>query len=53
MTADIIIRRCRPDECATVLDLWMDAEVTPSITDTLEELTRVVQDNNSLFLVAE
>ena len=53
MTAGIAIRPCRSDECANVLELWRDAEVTPSVTDYLEELVRLVRENGDLFLVAE
>ena len=34
-------------------DVWRQAEATPSPTDNLEELQRVVRENGDLFLVAE
>jgi ribosomal protein S18 acetylase RimI-like enzyme len=51
--AHFTIRPCRLDECQAVLDLWKQAGATPSLTDTLLELRRVVQENGDLFLVAE
>jgi ribosomal protein S18 acetylase RimI-like enzyme len=53
MTGGVAIRPCRSDECAGVLDLWKEAEATPSATDRLEELVRLVSENGDLFLVAE
>lgn len=47
------IRSCRPEECATVLDLWKRAEVIPSRTDELEELERLAGEHTDSFLVAE
>ena len=53
MTAGVAIRPCRPDECANVLELWKDAEATPSVTDSVKELIRLVQENGDLFLIAQ
>ena len=53
MTAGITIRGCRPDECATILDLWKDAEVIPSITDHNDVLVRLIRENGDMLLVAE
>ncbi len=53
MIVGITIRPCHPEECAGVLDLWKEAEATPSATDRLEELVRLVSENSDLFLVAE
>ena len=53
MIAGVTIRPCCLDECALILSFWKDAGVTPSITDNLEELMRVVRENSDLFLVAE
>ncbi len=53
MKSGVTIRTCRPDECADVLDLWKEAEATPSATDRLEELVRLISENSALFLVAE
>lgn len=51
--AGVAIRPCRSDECATVLELWKDAAATPSISDTVENLMRLVREYSDLFLVAE
>ena len=53
MMASITIRPCRLDECVTVLSLWKAAEATPSTTDDIEELRRLVSESGELFLVAE
>ena len=53
MQAGITIKPCRPEETAAVLDLWQTAEATPSVTDDIEELKRLVNENNDLFLIAE
>jgi ribosomal protein S18 acetylase RimI-like enzyme len=47
------IRECRQEDCPAVLDLWRQAGAIPSRTDTLEELQRLVGEDNGLFLVAE
>ena len=49
----IDIRPCKATECASVLDLWRRANVTPSVTDTLADLARIVRENGDLLLVAE
>ncbi|MFC1977157.1 GNAT family N-acetyltransferase [Chloroflexota bacterium] len=53
MATSVTIRPCRSNECANILSLWKDAEATPSITDSIEELRRLVRENGELFLVAE
>ncbi len=53
MTTGLTVRSCRPDECAAVLDLWQRAEATPSVTDDLPELQRLVRDPRALLLLAE
>ena len=50
---DVTIRSCTEAECGPVLDLWRRAKVTPSVTDTLAGLTRLVRDGGALLLVAE
>ena len=49
----ITIRPCTEVECGPVLDLWHRAQVTPSVTDTLAAITRIVRDDFALLLVAE
>jgi ribosomal protein S18 acetylase RimI-like enzyme len=53
MSMDINIRTCRPDECVKILELWRDADSTPSVSDSIEALNRVLQTEGGLFLVAE
>src|SRR5712691_9722941 len=48
----IVIRPCRFEECPAVLALWERAGASPSPTDTLEELRRLVQAHGDGFLVA-
>ena len=52
MPAGIAIRPCRPAECASVLELWTRAEATPSVTDTPQELTRLLGHPSAVLLVA-
>ena len=52
MTNAIQIRLCRRADCAAVLQLWLDASATPSVTDTLDEVQHLVDEGNTIFLVA-
>jgi ribosomal protein S18 acetylase RimI-like enzyme len=52
MSGPINIRKCIQDDCADVLRLWLDADATPSVTDTLAEVQRTVDEANVIFLVA-
>jgi len=52
MSAPIHIRKCVPADCAEVLKLWLDADATPSVTDTLEEVQRTVAEGDAIVLVA-
>jgi ribosomal protein S18 acetylase RimI-like enzyme len=45
------IRECRRADCPEVLQLWKSADATPSITDTLEEVQRTVEQGDAIFLV--
>src|SRR5262245_14922321 len=47
------IRPCRLEEVEAVLELWRQAEATPSVTDNAEELRRVMAGNCGDVLVAE
>jgi len=48
-----IIRGCRPEEAEAVLSLWSQAEATPGVTDTVEDLTRAIVDSPAIVLVVE
>lgn len=53
MRTGVIIRPCRLNECATILNLWKETEVTPSTSDDIDVLEQLVNENSELFLVAE
>ena len=53
MATNVTVRKCHPDECAFVLDLWKAAGSMPSITDTVEVLRRLLQLGGTTLLVAE
>jgi ribosomal protein S18 acetylase RimI-like enzyme len=52
MNNSIRIRRCTRDDCAALLQLWKSADATPSVTDTLDEVQRVIDEGVAIFLVA-
>jgi ribosomal protein S18 acetylase RimI-like enzyme len=52
MNNSIRIRQCTLDDCAAVLQLWKGADATPSVTDTLDEVQRVIDEGVAIFLVA-
>jgi ribosomal protein S18 acetylase RimI-like enzyme len=47
------IRTCRPEDIEAVLELWRQAEATPSVTDTSDDLRRAVTASPAHVLVAE
>src|SRR5262245_29049 len=47
------IRACRLEDIQGVLELWRQAEATPGVTDTAEDLRRAVADSPAQVLVAE
>lgn len=49
MPAGVMIRPCRLEECPGVLSLWREAHATPSATDNLEELRRVVREHGDVW----
>src|SRR5215472_11570628 len=42
--AGFLIRGCRTNEIEQVLELWRQAEATPSVTDNADDLRRAVVD---------
>src|SRR5258708_19023032 len=53
MSSEIIIRPARADELSAVLRLWQEAGVTPpSVTDSIEGLTRLIREPSALLLIA-
>ena len=53
MISDIIIRSSRQEECPIILELWKQAEVIHSTTDTIEALELMQKYDKDLLLVAE
>jgi ribosomal protein S18 acetylase RimI-like enzyme len=53
MLAGITIRPCRHDECRAILELWRDADSTPSVSDSIDALVLTLQSDEELLLVAE
>jgi ribosomal protein S18 acetylase RimI-like enzyme len=49
----LIVRPCRLEECAEVLNVWRKAEAIPRPTDTLPELERLVREHPETLLVGE
>ncbi len=47
------IRECRQEEAASVLALWRKAEATVGITDTVEDIQRLMRHSAAIVLVAE
>ena len=47
------IRACRPEDIGAVLELWRQADATPGVTDTADDLRRAVADSPAHVLVAE
>jgi hypothetical protein len=53
MSSETVIRPARVDELSAVLRLWQEADVTPpSITDSVEGLTRLLGEPCGLLLIA-
>jgi ribosomal protein S18 acetylase RimI-like enzyme len=53
MSPETLIRPVREDELSAVLRLWQEAGVTPpSVTDSIEGLTRLIREPAALPLVA-
>jgi ribosomal protein S18 acetylase RimI-like enzyme len=47
------IRACRQEDIQSVLELWRQADATPGVTDTDDDLRRAIADSPALVLVAE
>jgi ribosomal protein S18 acetylase RimI-like enzyme len=52
-TGNLSIRACRPEDIEAVLELWRQAEATPSVTDTADDLRRAIAESPAHVLVAE
>ena len=53
MAGELLIRELLEDEAAEVLEMWHGSEATSSITDTIEDINRVVSCPTASALVAE
>jgi ribosomal protein S18 acetylase RimI-like enzyme len=47
------VRPCRPEEAEALLELWKQAQATPSVTDTPADLRRVLAAGTAYVFVAE
>jgi ribosomal protein S18 acetylase RimI-like enzyme len=47
------IRPCRLEDIEGVLELWRQADATPSVTDNADDLRRAITDSPAHVLVAE
>ena len=50
--SDFVLRECRSEDVGAVLQLWRQAEATPGVTDTADDLRRAVEEGPAV-LVAE
>ena len=53
MAAQIVFRQCVENDVDAVLDLWLKAEATASVTDTSEDLRRTLDRGASSVILAE
>lgn len=53
MVDEFIVRECNEDEAEAVLEVWRQAEATVSVTDTIEDIRRVVRCPTASALAAE
>jgi ribosomal protein S18 acetylase RimI-like enzyme len=52
-TRNLSIRACKVEDVQAVLDLWRQAGATPTVTDTADDLRRVIEDSRANVLVAD
>jgi ribosomal protein S18 acetylase RimI-like enzyme len=51
--SSLSIRACRPEDIDAVLELWRQADATPGVTDTTDDLRRATADSPAHVLAAE
>ena len=51
--ANFSIRDCTPEDAQSVLELWRQADATPSVTDTVDDIRRALTHGPAHFLLAE
>jgi ribosomal protein S18 acetylase RimI-like enzyme len=47
------IRPCQLEDIEAILELWRQADATPSVTDTADDLKRAISESSAHVLVAE
>ena len=52
-TGSLSIRACRLEDIEGVLELWRQADATPSLTDTPDDLRRAIDESPAHVLLAE
>ena len=53
MAGEFSYRECRLEEATNLLALWRKAEATVGVTDTVEDIQRVISHSAAFVLVAE
>jgi ribosomal protein S18 acetylase RimI-like enzyme len=48
-----VLRKCRSEDVEAVLELWRQADATPSVTDNADDLRGAVSDGRANVLLAE
>src|SRR6516225_5907663 len=51
--SDFLLRECRSEDVAAVLDLWQKADARPGVTDNADDLRRAVTESQATVLLAE
>ena len=51
--SEFVLRECRSEDVGAVLQLWRQAEATPGVTDTTDDLRRAVAEGPTAVLMAE
>ena len=52
-TSEVVLRDGRPEDVESVLALWRQAGATPSVTDSVAALRRVIEGGPAFLLLAE
>ena len=52
-TDSLSVRACRLEDIDAVLELWRQADATPGVTDTADDLRRAIAESPAHVLVAE
>ena len=53
METELMVRECLEDEAGEVLEMWRRSQATPSVTDTVGDIKRVVRCPTASALIAE